>query len=44
MRERAQMFGGRITVTGTPGIGTTVVVEISPEKRQRDRDQEGATG
>ena len=45
MRERAQMFGGRVTVTGTPGIGTTVVVEISPvEKRQRDRDQEGATG
>jgi len=45
MKERTQMFGGRITVTGTPGIGTTVVVEISPvEKRQRDRDQEGATG
>jgi len=45
MRERAQMFGGRITVTGTPGIGTTVVVEISPvEKRKMDRDQEGATG
>jgi PAS domain S-box-containing protein len=28
MRERALMFGGRITVTGTPGIGTTVTVEI----------------
>jgi len=45
MRERAQMFGGRITVTGTPGIGTKVTVEISPvEKRKMDRDQEGATG
>ena len=45
MRERAQMFGGRITVTGTPGIGTIVTVEISPvEKRKMDRDQEGAAG
>jgi len=30
MRERAQMFGGRITVTGTPGTGTKVTVEIPP--------------
>jgi len=30
MRERAQIFGGRITVTGTPGIGTNVAVEIPP--------------
>ena len=45
MRERAQMFGGRVTVTGTPGRGTTVTVEISPvKKRQRDRDQEGDAG
>jgi PAS domain S-box-containing protein len=45
MRERAQMFGGRITVTGTPGTGTTVTVEIPPvEKRKMDRDQEGAAG
>jgi len=28
MRERAEMFGGRVTVTGTPGTGTTVTVEI----------------
>ena len=35
MRERAQMFGGRITVTGTPGIGTKVTVEIpTVEKRK----------
>jgi len=33
MRERAQMFGGRVTVTGTPGIGTTVTVEISPVEK-----------
>jgi len=40
MRERAQMFGGRMTVTGTPGIGTKVTVEIPPvETRERDRDQ-----
>jgi signal transduction histidine kinase len=40
MRERAEIFGGRITVTGTPGIGTTVAVEISPaEKGKMDRDQ-----
>ena len=45
MRERAQMFGGRITVTGTPGMGTKVKVEISPvEKRKMDRDPGGATG
>jgi signal transduction histidine kinase len=45
MRERAQMFGGRITVTGTPGRGTIVTVEIpSVEKRKPDRDQEGAAG
>ncbi len=45
MRERAQMFGGRITVTGTPGIGTKVTVEISPvEKRKMDRDQGGDAG
>ena len=45
MRERAQMFGGRITVTGTPGIGTKVTVEIPPvEKRKMDRDQEGDAG
>jgi signal transduction histidine kinase len=30
MRERVQMFGGRITVTGTPGTGTKVTVEIPP--------------
>jgi PAS domain S-box-containing protein len=30
MRERAQMFGGRITVTGTPGTGTIVTVEVPP--------------
>ena len=45
MRERAQMFGGGITMTGTPGIGTIVTVEIPPvEKRKMDRDQEGAAG
>ena len=43
MRERAQMFGGCITVTGTPGMGTKVKVEISPiEKGKMDRDQGGA--
>jgi PAS domain S-box-containing protein len=41
MRERAQMFGGHITVTGTPGTGTKVTVEISSaEKRKMDRDQD----
>jgi signal transduction histidine kinase len=45
MRERVQMFGGRFTVTGTPGKGTKVTVEIPPvEKRQRDQDQGGASG
>jgi len=45
MRERAQMFGGRFTVTGTPGIGTKVTVEISPvEKRKMDQDQGGSAG
>jgi PAS domain S-box-containing protein len=45
MRERVQMFGGRISVTGTPGICTKVTVEIPPvEKRKMDRDREGAAG
>jgi signal transduction histidine kinase len=45
MRERAEMFGGRVTVTGTPGKGTTVTVEIPPvEKGKMDRDQEGDAG
>jgi signal transduction histidine kinase len=40
MRERAQMLGGRITVTGTPGIGTKVTVEIpASEKKINDQDQ-----
>ena len=45
MKERVQIFGGCITVTGTPGTGTTVTVEIPPvEKGKMDRDQEGAAG
>jgi two-component system sensor histidine kinase UhpB len=45
MRERAQMFGGRITVAGTPGTDTKVTVDIPlVEKRKTDRDQEGAAG
>ena len=45
MRERAQMFGGRIIVTGAPGIGTKVTVEIpTAEKRKRDQDQGGDAG
>jgi len=45
MRERAQMFGGRIIVMGTPGMGTKVTVEIpSVEKRKMDRDQGGDAG
>ena len=39
------MFGGRITVTGTPGIGTIVTVDIPPvEKKKIDLDQEGTAG
>ena len=45
MRERSQMFGGRITVTGSPGRGTKVTVEIPPgEMRKVDRDQGGDAG
>jgi two-component system sensor histidine kinase UhpB len=43
MRERVQMFGGRITVTGTPGAGTTVMVE-SPPVEKRKVDQKGDAG
>jgi PAS domain S-box-containing protein len=45
MRERVLIFGGRIVVTGTPGTGTTVTVEMPIiEKRKMDREQEGAAG
>jgi|GEM_PF-528563 len=45
MRERAQMFGGRLTVSGTPGTGTRVTVEISPvEKRKTERKRGERTG
>jgi PAS domain S-box-containing protein len=45
MKERVQMFGGRISVMGTPGIGTTVTVEIPyVEKRKIERVQEGDAG
>ncbi len=45
MRERAQIFGGQVTITRTPGRGTIVTVEIPPkEKRKRDQNQRGAAG
>ena len=45
MSERAQIFGGRITVMGTPGIGTTVIVEIPlAGKRKMDRERGGTAG
>lgn len=40
MRERVQLFGGRISITGTPGEGTTIRVEIPPEEKRRE-DREG---
>jgi two-component system sensor histidine kinase UhpB len=43
MRERAQMFGGSVTVSGISGRGTKVRVEVpSAEKRKMERDQGGA--
>jgi len=33
MRERALSFGGRVTITGRPGGGTTVAVESPPASR-----------
>jgi signal transduction histidine kinase len=45
MNERAQMFGGCVTVMGTPGRGTTVTVELPfDEKKKGDPDREGETG
>jgi signal transduction histidine kinase len=45
MRERALMFGGHVTVTGIPGIGTRVTVEIPPgEKGSMDRVRGGENG
>jgi PAS domain S-box-containing protein len=45
MRERTLMFGGRITVTGTPGIGTTVTIDTPPlKKKNTARDQKGDAG
>ena len=28
MRERAEMLGGKITVEGTQGSGTTIILEV----------------
>jgi PAS domain S-box-containing protein len=45
MRERVQIFGGHISVTGTSGKGTKLTVEIPPvEKRKMDRNREGDAG
>jgi PAS domain S-box-containing protein len=40
MRERALAFGGRVTITGRPGEGTTVAVE-SPPAGRGVQDREG---
>jgi len=36
MKERAQIFGGSVTMTGKPGMGTKVTVNI-PQKRKLDQ-------
>ena len=28
MRERAEMFGGNLTIESSPGIGTSIIVEV----------------
>jgi signal transduction histidine kinase len=43
MKERVQMFGGSVTITGKPGIGTKVTVNI-PSMEKRKPDQEGDAG
>ncbi len=36
MRERVLMFGGLVTVTGAPGTGTKVTVEIPSEEKRKE--------
>ena len=40
MKERVQIFGGSVTITGKPGMGTKVTVNI-PSMKKRKPDQEG---
>jgi PAS domain S-box-containing protein len=35
MKERAQIFGGSVTITGKPGMGTKVTVTIPSEKKRK---------
>jgi len=38
MRERAESFGGKLTIESAPGAGTTIAVEVSSaERRSRSR-------
>jgi PAS domain S-box-containing protein len=43
MKERVQIFGGSVTITGKPGMGTKVTVNI-PSMEKRKTDQEGDAG
>ena len=43
MKERAQMFEGSVTITGKPGMGTKVTINI-PSMLKRKPDQEGDAG
>lgn len=38
MRERAEMLGGRVTLTGIPGEGTTLVASIPKKGEDHDKD------
>jgi signal transduction histidine kinase len=37
MRERAELLGGRLTIESTPGVGTTLFVEVPLEQDRGDR-------
>jgi signal transduction histidine kinase len=44
MRERASLLGGTLTIESTPGMGTTVFVEIPLDREEKDDGQDSTPG
>jgi signal transduction histidine kinase len=38
MRERVEMLGGHFEIESRPGLGTTIQVQVPPDKTRRGED------